>query len=260
MHRADGTAAVEPQGSWGCCHLPELWGTARGQGKTLGLWPADRPPPLTEHLGGVEQLQQTAPALGLVGGKAPVRVPHAQHLEAEVAGPEPRAHRPTGCGPQPRGRAEGHGQGRAARASVRDGSWPLEPGGAAASISHACQRDRGGRSDAHAPGREACSQAARGHRRSPEGDGVARRPGPGRKQGCSHHPEARPTPWPGQGHRGHTQQGPPGCALELGVSPERRGTCGRGLLPAVTGPGPSACTVASPQPPRRRAAASRHAW
>lgn len=56
----------------------------------MGLWPANRPPPLTEHLGRVEQLQQTAPALGLVGGKPPIGVSHAQQLEPEATHPEPR--------------------------------------------------------------------------------------------------------------------------------------------------------------------------
>lgn len=95
----------------------------------------------------------------------------------------------------------------------------------------------------------ACSQAACGDYRSPEGHGVARRAGPGRTRGCSHHPDAHPTPWPVGDTDATPSGGPHGCALELGVLPEcwpeHRGTCSPGLLPAVTGPGASACTAAS---------------
>jgi len=40
--------------------------------------------PLTEHLRGVQQLQQVASSLGFVCGKASVRVPHAQQLPREA--------------------------------------------------------------------------------------------------------------------------------------------------------------------------------
>lgn len=244
----------------------------------MGLWPANRPPPLTEHLGRVEQLQQTAPALGLVGGKPPIGVSHAQQLEPEATHPEPRVD-PQAVAPSFAAalRATGRG-GRREQVSTMDHGPRCLVGLQLPSAT--CAEETGG--DAP-PGSAVGPAAARPALRQPV-ETTGRPKGtewPG-GQGQGEHGAAATTltPTPPRGQSGtptpHPAGAPTGVPWSSGSCPSAgpstvaRAAQGSSRQSQAQGPlrawrpqglaTTAPCPADSPQPQRRRAAASRYVW